>query len=178
MDTIGFNPDSNQPEPKQSIKKPVLLIILLVLSSIYVFFGLVSSTKSIVSGPLTEEQLEEGFIPLYTLISNAEEQGSAESLVNMLHLVMDYSAYVNNNSFYLNAMLLLLTYIIGAAAIYFMYNMRKTGFHLYVLYSFMPVIAMYLVSPSNLIPNIYIVFYLFIAVFFALLYGLNLKKMR
>lgn len=178
MNTIGFDPDANKPEPKQNINKPVLLVILLVLSSIYVFFGLISSVKSVVSGPLTEEQLEEGFLPIYTLISKAEEQGSSGDLVEMLNLVVANSTYINNNAFMTSAFLSLLTYLLGALAIFFMFNMRKIGFHIYVLYSLMPVAAMYIVTPSHLIPNIYLIYYMAVAIFFALLYGLNLKKMR
>lgn len=177
MENIGFNPDENTDLQEEIPKRPVFLTVLIVLTSISIFFGLLGGVSSLMNGPLTEEQVEEGMMPLYETIPTLESEG-LDNYADMVRLIIDYTKHVNDNSFSLNNLLTILTYIIGIGAIVMMFRLRKIGFHLYVIYSLLPVVTLYLVAPSSLIPNIYVIFYMVIAILFTLLYALNLKYMK
>lgn len=177
MENIGFNPDENTDLQEEIPKRPVFLTVLIVLTSISIFFGLLGGVSSFMNGPLTEEQVEEGMMPLYETIPTLESEG-LDNYADMVRLIIDYTKHVNDNSFSLNNLLTILTYIIGIGAIVMMFRLRKIGFHLYVIYSLLPVVTLYLVAPSSLIPNIYVIFYMVVAILFTLLYALNLKYMK
>lgn len=159
-------------------KRPQSLVVLLALSAVNIIAGLYGSINTFFVGPLSELEMEESMAELYKLIAQLETQGATEKIIAMTEQVLSYSGFVNSNSFYLNATIGLITLLIGIASIYLMYNLRKLGFHVYVLYSVLPVIAMYLVAPASLVPNLFLAYYMAISVIFALLYARHLKIMR
>jgi|SRR5690554_1205329 len=158
-------------------KRPQLLNVLLVLSGINIVAGIYGTFQSLRHGPLTSDQLEEGMADLYTSIGQLKDQNVGDSLVNMVESVINYSIYVNDHSFYANSYLLLFSFLVGATSLFFMFNLKKIGFHLYIIYSLLPVLTMYIVAPAYLIPNLNVVFYVIQATILALLYSRSLKNM-
>lgn len=158
-------------------KRSPLLNVLLILSGINIVAGIYGTFQSLRHGPLTTAQLEEGMSELYTSIGQLRDQNAGESIANMVESVINYSIYVNDYSFYTNAYLLLFSFLVGAISLFFMFSLKKIGFHLYIIYSLLPVLTMYIVAPAYLIPNLNVIFYVIQATILALLYGRNLKYM-
>jgi len=175
-----MNPLEHSPEnfENKEEKRPRGLIILLSLSAANILSSLWTSIRSYIAGPLSEEKLDEGLQNLYESVATLKSQGAGETLIQMIEQVINYSIYVNENTFYLNAVLLIITFLVGAVSLFFLFSLKKIGFHLYVLYSFLPVMVMYIVAPSALIPNLNIVFYMIVAGMFALLYAKHLRIMK
>jgi len=111
-------------------------------------------------------------------MANLQAEGAGESFIEMFQKIIDNMIYVNNEAFYLNGLLGILTLCVGAVSIVMMLKLRKMGFHLYILYSVLPILTLYLVSPVDLIPNLYVVWHTLSAALFSVLYGLNLKVMK
>lgn len=166
--------ESVQPEKK---KKPVFLVILSVLSLITIGFGLISALLAIMNGPVDFELLEEGMTEMYGMIDLYEEQG-IDFMVSFIQKTIDSNLYINNEAFFLNQIFTLITLLIGLVAVIMMLKLKKIGYHLYIIYSFLPVITLYVVLPSELISTVFVIVSLIMSALFCLLYGLNLKHMK
>lgn len=159
-------------------KRPQSLKILLILSSIYIVITLSGTIQALMNGPLTQDQLEQETSALYSSVTQLEEQGIGLELVDMARVMIDSAIYLNNEAFVLTHSLKLIMLLIGAASIVLMYQYKKIGFHIYLLYSLLPIAVMYITTPQELILNASIVLLVFIGGFFALLYGRNLKYLK
>lgn len=159
-------------------KRPQSLKILLILSSIYIVVTLSGTIQSLMNGPLTQDQLEEETSRLYSSVTQLEEQGIGLELVDMARVMIDSAIYLNNEAFVLTHSLKLIMLLIGAVSIVLMYQYKKIGFHIYLLYSLLPIAVMYITTPQELILNASIVLLVLIGGFFALLYGRNLKYLK
>ncbi|HZH86990.1 MAG TPA: hypothetical protein VFD77_06720 [Brumimicrobium sp.] len=163
---------------EQQRKRPAFLIVLIVLSGIYIAISLFGVTRSLMSGPLSEEVLEEELSVLYASAAELQSNGAGEQLGQMIETVIQNAVYINNEAFYSTNILTLLTLIVGIASLFLMFNLKKIGFHIYIAYSLLPIITMYIITPMELILTFSIVISVIMAAVFALLYGLNLKHMK
>tara|TARA_B100000508_G_scaffold140609_1_gene142343 strand:+ start:35184 stop:35702 length:519 start_codon:yes stop_codon:yes gene_type:complete len=158
-------------------KKPTFLVFLAVLSFISIAFSLFGALMSFFSGPLSEEAMEEQRAVLYDSIATLQSQGM-DGFAATFEKSLQYAEYMNFEAFYLGNVISLLVTIIGLVAVIMMLKLKKIGFHLYVAYSLLPVITMYLITPMELITTFSVVTTLIISAIFCLLYGLNLKHMK
>lgn len=158
-------------------KRPNFLIFLIVLSAISMVMSLSTSVSGLSSGAPTEEEREAYVATQYESINELKDQGfdgMAEILEEVLHMTIYQNEEVYS-SFYI---LTLLYTLLGMAAIVLMFQLRKLGFHLYVLYSLSPIIVTYVLIPVAMIPTFVIMGSLVISLLFCVLYGLNLKHMK
>lgn len=169
IDSEDLNPEG---------KRPRSLNVLLILSAIYIVMSLSATLQAISSGPLTQNQLEEGTADFYSSIAELRSQGLGQELTDMAEVMIETSFYVNNEVFYLTNNLRLLELLIGAISLVLMFQLKKVGFHLYLLYSLMPIITTYITLPQELILTASIIIMVFIGGLFALLYGTKLKYMK
>ncbi|PKR80627.1 hypothetical protein CW751_09665 [Brumimicrobium salinarum] len=174
-DEITTIDESTNNTPK---KVPNFLLVLVVLSGLYISTSLIGSVMSIFSGPLSEEALEEELAVLYTSISEVKASGLGEQFVQILETVINHTIFVNNEAFYMTHLTTLITLLVGLVSIVFMLKLKKIGFHLYILYSFLPIVFMYIITPSELILTFSVIITVITSALFALLYGLNLKHMK
>lgn len=159
-------------------KRPVLLTVLVILSAIYIIGSLLAVTSALISGPLSEEALETELEGLYELSAELSANGAGEQLAGMTNTIIDNAVYINNEVFMLSHTLSLITLIIGAIGVFMMFNLKKIGFHLYVIYSLLPIITMYIITPMELIITFSVISAVVLAALFSVLYGLNLKHMK
>lgn len=159
-------------------KRPKFLNVLLVLSSVYIIATFFATTQTLISGPLTQEQLEEQTADLYGSASELTDRGVDNEITRMAEVMIDSSIYLNNEVFYLNNILRLFELILGAISIILIFKLRKIGFHLYLLYSLVPIAIMYITTPQELILTLSIVLLVGIGGLFSVLYGIHLKYMK
>jgi len=135
-------------------KRPRLLNILLLLSSIYLLSTLTAVTQRLIEGPMTNIQLEEKLSTIYGSSSTIIDQGANKEFIKSKELIVKNSIYVNNEIFYLSNITLLGTIIVGLIAVFLMFFTIKMGLLIYIIYSILPIATMYLTTPSDLILNI------------------------
>jgi|SRR5690554_7273707 len=168
-----LHPIANEQQPK----RPTFLTVLIVLSAIYISFSLFGVGNALISGPVSEIELDEQLSELYALSADLKSNGVGEQFGQMVEIMIQNAIYTNNEAFYITYVLNFISLIIGAISLFLMYNLKKIGFHIYVIYSLLPIISMYITTPIELILTFSIVSSVLIAALFSLLYGINLKHM-
>ncbi|HLV41403.1 MAG TPA: hypothetical protein VKY37_03930 [Brumimicrobium sp.] len=166
-----FTETSNQ-------KRPKLLNVLLFLSGVYIAGNFLGVVNSLIGGPLSEEQLEAELSNLYTSAADLQATGAGEQFGRIIETMIDNAIYINNEAFMATNLSTLLTLVIGALSVFLMFKLKKVGFHLYIAYSLLPIITMYMITPMELILTFSVVTTVVIGSIFSILYGMNLKYMK
>lgn len=164
-------------QPFQPKRKPTLLVVLAVLSFISIGLTLLQQVFALMSGPMSEDQLEVYEATVYESIAQLREVGM-DGMVAMMEKVLAMSVYANNEVYFMNNLMTLLFAVLGGVGVYMMLQLNKMGFHFYIIYSLSPVLVLYTLFPIAAIPTIVVVVSLIIGAVFCLLYGLNLKHMK
>ncbi|MBW7866856.1 MAG: hypothetical protein H3C31_00865 [Brumimicrobium sp.] len=167
----------NASEPR---KRPVFLVVLCILSMLYIFSTTVGVLTSLADGPLTEDQMMVEEAKFYESLAQIESTGAriSDDMRSMFKVMIENTKYINNEKHYINSVVNLISLIIGAVGVMFMFNLRKIGFHFYLVYSLLPVVMMYVLVPMYLVSTVVVILSLSVATIFALLYGSQLKCMR
>ncbi|MEX1192275.1 MAG: hypothetical protein WED10_11985 [Brumimicrobium sp.] len=158
-------------------KKPTFLIVLVVLSFISIGSSTIDLVSTLISGPLSQDQLEQQQAEMYEAVSVFEE-ADLDNFIPMIEKSAELLVYVNNEIFLPYNILTLVSLIIGFLGVFFMLQLKRIGFHLYVIYSLLPVILMYILIPMNLIISALVISTVVLSALFCVLYGLNLKHMK
>lgn len=170
METI----DSQQQETPK--KRPMFLTVLCVLSFISLASSGLTTLSALTSQPMTADEVEAYEAEQYENIATFKEQ-DLEGLETMLVSMMELTIYQNNEVYYSYQFFNLITILLGFAGVYLMFKLKKIGFHLYVLYSLIPILGFYIFFPIAIVPTFLVVGSTVIAALFAILYGMNLKHM-
>lgn len=160
----------------QRPKRPVFLLVLCILSFVWLGLGVFQGATGLIQGPDSREQIEAATKDLDKEVENLEKQGITEwtpTFDKMKNMVV-----VMNNNFYSALALSFFIYIIGAAAVFLMFQGRKLGFHLYVVYTLFSVCDYYFFISPAMIPTVLIVLSAVFGALFVGLYAINLKWMR
>jgi hypothetical protein len=164
-------------QPYQPTRKPTFLVVLVVLSFISIGLTLIQQFFALMTGPMSEERMEVYQAEVYESIAQLRD-AEMDGMVTMMEKVLAMSIYANDEVYYLNNVLTLLAAILGAIGVLMMLQLKKIGFHLYIIYSLSPVLILYALFPIAAIPTIVVVMSLFLGALFSVLYGLNLKHMK
>lgn len=158
-------------------KRPVLLTVLAILSFIYIGWSMLSHLLSLAKGPMNEEQLEQSKVEITKNINQARGSEGMEWLEDLMRSAINMieSTNIHHTTYILTGILIL---VIGLAGVVFMMRGRKLGFHVYIIYSFLASVQIYLFVAPSILSNAMVIFGLFVSGIFVLLYGLNLKWMR
>jgi hypothetical protein len=164
-------------QEKPSDKRPVFLTVMGIISLVYMGWSILSSIFSLFRGPMSEDQMEQYKVEITKSINQTKGVDGMELFEEMMRSTMNMVESMNANH-YMNLLSSILILVVGVVGVIFMLRRRKLGFHLYIMYSFLTSIQIYLfVAPSTLSNAIVIVSLLFSGIF-VLLYGLNLKWMK
>ncbi len=157
-------------------KRPSFLTAICVLSFITIGSNLIFGFIGLFSGPQSDEELLQAKVDLAKTSSELKTAG-LESWVDVLDQ-LDRMTLEINDSFYLASILGLIVALIGLFGVLKMWQGMKMGFHLYIIYSLISVVSVYLyVSPAN-IPSFVIIFNLLISGLFIFMYSRNLHWMK
>lgn len=158
-------------------KRPNFLVVLLVLSAISMVLSLSSVFSGLNAGPPTVDEREAYIADQYANINELRSQG-LDGVADMFEELLEMTVYQNEHVYKSFYWLTLIFTIIGIVAVVFMFQLKKVGFHLYIIYSLGPIIISYLIIPLAMIPNFVIMGSLLLSLLFCVLYGLNLKYMK
>ena len=161
----------------QPTRKPTFLVVLAVLSFITITLNFFQYLVSLIAGPMNQEEWEIYEATLYESVGQMNDLGMT-GMAAMVEQVIQMSYIANFDYFVLNNALQLIAALIGALGVFMMLRLKKIGFHLYVIYSLLPVVIMYLLFPTEVIATFVVLSTLVISAIFCLLYALNLKHMK
>jgi hypothetical protein len=164
-------------QPYQPTRKPTFLVVLAVLSFISIGLNFFQYIISLLSGPMNQDAWELYEATMYESVGQMNDLGM-DGLAKMVEQVIQMTYLVNFDYFVVNNMLQIITVLIGAVGVVLMLRLKKIGFHLYVIYSLLPVLILYILFPVEVIPTIVVVLSLFFSALFCVLYALNLKHMK
>jgi hypothetical protein len=165
--------DDNMNNQKE---RPQTLLVLCILSWTSIGFSLITSVVSFFRGPISPERMEEAKGDMLSLISEATSSGMesiADIFSKLQHMTEVYNA--NHYSFYGLSIIVLL---VGLGGVVWMFLGKKQGFHLYIAYSLLSVIQIYLFLVPAEIPSVLTLFGLLFSGLFIFLYSRNLSWMK
>ena len=175
METIDYN-EQEQGQEQETPKRPVFLTVLVILTWVSVGMMIMTNFTGLVTGPLGEEELLEQEIKAAESIVELREVGQ-DSFVQFIEVGLERNRYLHEKAFYQANTVTLILAILGAVGAWYMWNRRKLGFHLYIVYSLLTVVQSYFIYPMDLIIQVEIYFNLAMSAMFVFMYSLNLHWM-
>lgn len=170
MNTTGNQwGDSDSPE---SIKEErgTFLFVIIILSWIFIGFSIFSTAVGYFNGVEDlQTQIDVSIDQMDTDTGNE----FADNLITDAIEVME-KTITHFESIQLATMVALL---VGALSVYLMFQLKKMGFLLYVIYTVLYSIIPFYFLGSGMVVMLSQVLYLFISIVFLILYGVNLKRM-
>lgn len=164
-------------DTEKNDKRPTILLVAAILSFISIGLTTIALVFNLTSGPMNEDEV------LLTRVANAKQKtemrdaGGPPYFIQLLDQVQAMTEETNQH-FYLANGLNLVVNGIGFCGVLFMMRRRKLGFHLYIVYSLLALIVMYLyISPQN-IPTISLIFGLIFSGLFVFLYSRALRWLK
>jgi hypothetical protein len=173
METVEYSEQQGLETPK----RPTFLTVLVILTWLSVGMMIMTNFTGLVTGPLGEEELLEQEVKAAESIVELREVGQ-ESFIQFIEVGLERNRYLHEKAFYQANIVTLILAILGAVAAWFMWNGRKLGFHLYIVYSLLTVVQSYFVYPMELIIQVEIYFNLAISALFVFMYSRNLHWMN
>ena len=158
-------------------KRPTFLVVLAVLSFISLTMSFFSSLFNLFSGPMDKDAMDLYSARQYESISELRDLGQ-DGVADLIESTLNMSIYQNNDAFFSFHGLNFIAVVVGIIGVTFMLQLKKLGFHLYVVYSILPILFMYILLPMDLIPSFMIIGMVIISALFCILYALNLKHMK
>jgi hypothetical protein len=154
-------------------KRPQFLTVLCILTFISTGMDILSGFPKLFGGPMSAEQMEDQKLELAKSIDQLRELNmeSMAVMIEKLERMLDGL----NAQFYASTSVALVVLMAGLSAAILMWMGRKIGFHVYIAYSLISAMQVYLfVTPSD-IPSIVVILNLLVSGLFIFMYSRNLK---
>lgn len=166
-------------EPYNAIKKtkrPTFLLVLCILSFIYIGLSWISTLGSFISGPLNDNQLNFQRIEMAKALEPLKNSGES-SIVDTFDTIIRMIEGINDN-FYAFNIVYIGVLALGFMSVLFMFQGKRLGFHLYIGYCLFNILRYYVFLPAADIISFLIVWEVFFAALFTILYSRNLNWMN
>ena len=147
--------------------------VILILSLIMLGFRFLGVSISLISGQLTQEELKEQQVQVLEFYS----EETIEMLGDSLKDTFDMMSMENDNFMALNTTTLI-TVFLGFLSLFWMSQLRKQGFYLYVFYTLLPLIPIFIYYEGYEQFGFSIMMHITFGGLFCVLYGRQLKKMH
>jgi hypothetical protein len=165
---------SEQIENTRSVKvqRPPTLVVLAILSWVSIGFKTIMTLIEFVGGPLTPDEL----LAEKAIMIEAMEPQSKVIGPELLKESIDMLE-VSNEHFWAMNFISLGILVLGFFAVLKMYNLKRSGFYLYLLYLVGPIAVWTTFYNSGFMSNIVIIYFAVFGLLFAILYGYQVKRM-
>ncbi len=157
-------------------KRPTQLLVIAILSFVYMGWGILSNLSALASGPMSQEDLTQMKVEALKGNEQFKEIG-AEWAVNFTKHMVNYFEVINKNH-NMSILTTFLIILIGVAGVVMMLRRMKLGFHMYIIYSFLASVQMYLFVSPNSFSNTMVILSLIFSGIFILLYSRNLNWLK
>ena len=165
-----------QDEPIVKKKRPVFLLVLVILSSLNMSVSLLGSFSGMLGAKPDAKMIKQAKLEFANMREQLEDGGAAD-----FTYIIDQMESVTDNMFkhfqaYNSVQFLVL--VLGLTGVVLMYQRRKLGFHFYIIYSLGLVVLPYLFNPITGIPTILTIVGILYGGVWVLLYSRNLHWME
>lgn len=157
-------------------ERPVFLKVLCILTWISTGFSLIGAFIQLLMGPMTEEQLTESRVQMAEAISEMERSGM-DAFSSFFEQAQGLSEDLQSH-FYLAIAVAIISPLLGLFGALKMWQGRKIGFHLYIIYCLISIGGIYLYAHPSNIPTLSVVFGLIFSAGFVFMYSRNLNWMK
>jgi hypothetical protein len=166
--------DQNKSEiyNSEKSKRPNFLLVLCILSFIYIGFSWISALSVIISGPLNDKQLNFQRIEMAKAIEPFKNSGD-NSVEETISTFFRMTEGINAN-FYAFNIVYLVVIALGFISVLFMLQGKRIGFHLYIGYGLFNILRYYIFLPAADVITFLVIWELFFASLFTVLYSRNL----
>ncbi|MFZ9028906.1 MAG: hypothetical protein ACO2Z9_07805 [Crocinitomicaceae bacterium] len=156
--------------------RPSLLTTVCILTFVYTGLSFLFSIIKFFSGPFSDEEMLEQRVRLTKSITQLKEL-DMDYFVQVLQQTISMGEEINAN-FYGALVISIIVLLVGFFGAFMMWNGKKIGFHLYIIYSLIAVAQLYLfVSPGN-ISTLTVVPELLLGGAFVFMYSRNLSWLK
>ena len=155
------------------LKRTTGLTVFVILSLVWMGMSLYTSIGESMQGPLTDEQIREQKIAML-------EEQSEEMLKNGAWVIEDIVEMLNISKDQFNAMSIInyLCLTIGIVGVMLMFQLRRIGFHLYIIYTLITLGYWTYFFAGITLGNIAIGFSILFSALFVFLYAKQIQQMR
>jgi len=160
-------------EPNISGKRGQTLKVLSILSWIAIGLSTIVLLFTIAKGPYSAEEMDEQKIILLSGMTDEMIAILGEEYVNETVKTME----VTNNLFYSIYGFSLAHAVLGFYAVFLMFNLKKRGYYLYIIYSIAPIFSTFGFYGMGTIMIFSVVFLSLFSILFCILYGYQVKRM-
>ncbi len=159
----------------QKPKRPKFLLVLSILSFVYIGLSWISTLASFIAGPLNDNQLNIQRIEMAKALEPLKNSGDS-SIVETFDTFIRMTEGINDN-FYAFNIVFLGVLALGFVSVLFMFQGKRLGFHLYIGYCLFNILRYYVFLPAADVISFLVVWELFFAALFGILYSRNLHWM-
>lgn len=131
-------------------QKPLSFKILCSLSAVNILTGLYSAVLTLSNGKRSAFDLKEAQAERFNTVDDLQAQGMSD-LAELTLKVGELEDYLNEFTFGLTIYQMLVL-ALGLVGVYFMFQLRKLGFQLYILYSILGIATSYFFAPASMVP--------------------------
>ena len=161
---------------QEQVERPSFLKVLCILSWISTGIGIISGFFNLITGPFSEEEMLDQKVEMIKSIDELRTMG-ADQFANIFEQLQRMTEAMNSQFYYVQIVSLLVV-ALGVFGIYKMWTRSKLGFHLYIIYSLLSVLTVYLFVAPEDVPSIVVIINLVISAIFVFMYSRNLKWMK
>ncbi len=169
----------NTLEQKAKPKRSRFLTVLLVLTSISLVSVFIGDVLPLFSGPKSDETLDQEQVELaktkMLMLEYVDDEESKQAVHDSFEFAERRTRFIHTKAFLIYHLVHLITFGLGVAGVYLMFQLNKIGFHLYIIYCLLKVGSVYIVFPSELIIGSSVITELLLSGVFVFLYSRNLK---
>lgn len=154
-------------------KRGVALKVFAILSWIWMGITGLLTLLTIIKGPLSSEDLEYEKVAFLAKVTPETIQVFGEDFVTESMQMLD----VTQELFFSINGLALANIVLGFYAVFLMYNLKRNGYYLYLIYSIVPIISSILFFGTGTLVMLGVAWHVVIGLLFIILYGTQLKRM-
>ncbi len=166
----------NSDELELKSKPPKFLLVLLILTWCNTGLAIISSLYTLMMGKPSVEEIKQSKVVLATSMNQMTEMKMHyfATLMQKIQYLTD-AMYANFIGFHLVSFSVA---AIGCVAAFFMFQGKRLGFHVYIVYSLVYLSQTYLFVNPAFVPTEMLVINAFFAFIFILMYSRNLTFMK
>lgn len=161
---------------QEAPKRPVFLTVLCILTFVTSGFSFIGLLFNGIKGPMSANELELSQSGMQEMIDQLRSD-NMDGMADMMEKISAMTAYTNE-AFYTIFMLNILTFLLGLFGAILMWQGRKLGFHLYIIYNIIAILTVYAVVPVNEVPSFITILNVIISAVFIFMYSRNLHWLK
>lgn len=159
-------------EPTLKERRGKGIPVLAVLSWIYIGLSAAGVLMNIATGPMDEEQLTQQkaeILSAYTDEMLEQAGGIVEDMIQIID--------ISNANFYAILLTNIVLVTMGFMSVLWMYKLKKKGFYLYLAYSILPLLQLFVFYSGTFATTAGTIFHMIFGGLFCILYGMQVKRM-